>query len=75
MPWGANLCRKLSERYQLAVPPVDGLRSDGELAPAELQDRFSHIEELHDVSDDPAELAFLAELKTLIEARLAGHSQ
>jgi hypothetical protein len=75
LPYGAHLCRKLSERYQLSVPLVDVLRSDGELAPADLQDLSSHIEELQDVSDDSADLAFLAELKTLIEARLAGHSQ
>ncbi|TDN63025.1 hypothetical protein [Paraburkholderia sp. BL10I2N1] len=75
LPYGAHLCRKLSERYQLSVPLVDVLRSDAELTPADLQDLSSHIEELRNVSDDPADLAFLAELKTLIDARLAGHSQ
>jgi len=75
LPYGAHLCQKLSERYQLSVPLVDVLRSDAELTPADLQDISSHIEEVKSVSDDAEDLAFLAELKTLIDMRLAGPSQ
>ena len=75
LPYGAHLCRKLSERYQLTVPLVDVLRSDAELSPVDLQDLSSHVEEMRDVSDDPDELAILAELKTLIDTRIAGLSQ
>jgi len=75
LPFGAHLCRKLSERYQLKVPLIDVLRSDTKLAPVDLQDLSSQVEELRDVNDDPDELAILAELKALIDTRIAGHSQ
>ncbi|ADG14535.1 hypothetical protein BC1002_0433 [Paraburkholderia atlantica] len=75
LPYGAHLCRRLSERYQLSVPLIDVLRSDAELSAADLQDLSSHLGEVRDVSDDPADHAFLAELKALIDARLAGHSE
>ncbi|HKR39708.1 MAG TPA: hypothetical protein VJU59_08515 [Paraburkholderia sp.] len=75
LPYGAHLCRKLSERFQLSVPLVDVLLSDAELTSADLQDLSVHIEELKAVSDDPADLSVLAELKTLIDTRLAGHPQ
>ncbi|MCG5077493.1 hypothetical protein [Paraburkholderia tagetis] len=75
LPYGAHLCRKLSERYQLSVPLVDVLLSDAELAPADLQDLSVHIEELRTVSDDLADLSLLAELKAIIDTRLAGQLQ
>lgn len=75
LPYGAHLCRKLSERYRLSVPLVDVLRSGAELTYADLQDLSSHIEELKSVSDNADDLAFLAGLETLIDTRLAGSSQ
>lgn len=75
LPYGAHLCRKLSERYQLSVPLIDVLRSDAELTLGDLQNLSSHVEDLRNVSDDPYELAVLAELEALIDTRIAGPSQ
>jgi hypothetical protein len=73
LPYGAHLCRKLSERFRLSVPLIDVLRSDAELSHVDLRDLCSQIEELRDLSDDPEDLGTLAELQALINMRLAGH--
>lgn len=75
LPYAAHLCRSISERYRLSVPLVDVLRSDEELEPADLEDLSRHIEELKFESDDVEDLAFLDELKMLVDKRLAGLSQ
>jgi hypothetical protein len=75
LPYGAHLCRKLSERYGLSVPLVDILRSQAPLSFADLQDLMSHIRELRSTSNDVQELAFIMELQAIVETRLAGHSQ
>ncbi|MDR6472214.1 hypothetical protein J2777_005955 [Paraburkholderia graminis] len=75
LPYGAHLCRKLSERYRLSVPLVDLLRSNAELSQADLEELSRHIDELKSVSDDADELAIFAELHALLAARLAGLSQ
>ncbi len=75
LPYGAHLCRKLSERYCLSVPLVDVLRSDAEVPQADLEDLSRHIDELKSVCDDGDDLAIFAELHRLIAARLAGFSQ
>jgi hypothetical protein len=75
LPYGAHLCRNLSERYRLSVPLVDVLRSDEVLESTDLEDLSRHIEELKSVSDDVEDLAFLDELKMLVDKRLAGLSQ
>ena len=75
LPYGAHLCRNLSERYGLSVPLVDVLRSEARLASADLHNLISHIQELRGMTIDAQEAAFLAELQMLIETRLAGHVQ
>ncbi|TCG05360.1 hypothetical protein BZM27_34275 [Paraburkholderia steynii] len=75
LPYGAHVCRRLSERYRLTVSLVDVLRSDMELSISDLQHLSSHIKEFRDVSEATADLKFLDELKVLIDERLAGHSQ
>ncbi|CAG9233039.1 conserved membrane hypothetical protein [Paraburkholderia caribensis] len=75
LPYGAHLCRKLSERYQLTVPLVDVLRSDTELSVEDLQDLSSHLQELRDVSETTADLSVVDELKLLIDKRIAGYTQ
>ena len=75
LPYGAHLCRKLSERYRLTVPLIDVLRSDTELPIVDLHDLSSHLDELRDVSATTADLLVLDELKLLIDTRIAGHPQ
>jgi hypothetical protein len=75
LPYGAHLCRSLSERYRLSVPLVDVLCSDEELESTDLEDLARHIEELKCESDDFEDVAFLDELQTLVCKRLAGLSQ
>lgn len=75
LPYGAHLCRKLSERYLGPVPLVDFLRSDTELTAVDLQDLSAHLQELRRASDDPDDLALLAELEMLIYVRIGGLSQ
>jgi hypothetical protein len=71
LPYGAHLFRKLSERYGLAAPLVDILRSDTSLTDADLHALTSHIREVKSMSTDATELTFLDELLYLIEGRLA----
>ncbi|MDR6205377.1 hypothetical protein [Paraburkholderia graminis] len=75
LPYGAHLCRKLSERYRLSVPLVDLLQSDADISQADLENLSLQIDELKSVSDDADELAIFAQLRTLLATRLAGFSQ
>ncbi|SKC69755.1 hypothetical protein SAMN05446934_2003 [Paraburkholderia hospita] len=75
LPYGAHLCRKLSERYRLTVPLVDILRSDTELSVEDLHGLSSHLEELRDVSETTDDASILDELKMLLDKRIAGYSQ
>lgn len=75
LPYGAHLCRKLSERYRLTVPLVDILRSDTQLPVEDLYELSSHLEELRDVSETADNVSILDELKMLIDKRIAGYSQ
>lgn len=75
LPYGAHVCRKLSERYRLSVPLIDVLRSNADLTQADLEDLSRHIDELKIVSDDANELLFLTELNGLVDGRLAGFSK
>jgi hypothetical protein len=70
LPNGAHLCRKLCERYQLAVPLIDLLHSDVELTGPDLHDLLRHIEELTSVCDEAADQARLVDIKMLIDTRL-----
>ncbi len=73
LPYGGHLCRKLSERYNLSVPLVDVLRSEVVLASEDLHSLLMHINDVVDMTDDADKLHFLANLRTLVDARLAGY--